>query len=122
MPKKILVADDERGQLNLLETALKSQGYEVLTASNGVEALRIAHNLKPDLLLLDVQMPEMDGDAVATEIRSEKSAFKNVPIIFITGLRTEKEIEEDHEENIFAKPVKLEMLFEKIKSLLGESI
>ncbi len=122
MPKKILVADDEHGARHLLEVALTSRGYEVLTASNGTEALRIAHNLKPDLVLLDVQMPEMDGDAVATEIRSEKSAVKNVPIIFITGLRTEKEIEEDHEENIFAKPVKLEILFEKIKSLIGEPV
>ena len=119
MPKTILVADDEKEQLKLLEIALKSQGYAVLTASNGREALRLAHNLKPDLVLLDVKMPEMDGDLVAMEIRAEHSAVKNVPIIFITGLRTEKEIEEDHEENILAKPIELSHLFEKIKTLIG---
>jgi CheY-like chemotaxis protein len=119
MPKTILVADDEKGQLNLLEIALKSRGYAVITASNGREALRLVHNLKPDLVLLDVQMPEMDGDTVAMEIRAEHSAVKDVPIIFITGLRTEQEIKEDNEENIFAKPVELNQLFEKIKSLIG---
>ena len=119
MPKTILVADDEQGQLKLLEAALKSKGYNVITASNGREALRLTHNLKPDLVLLDVQMPEMEGDIVAMHIRSEQSSIKNVPILFITGLRTEQEITEDKEENIFAKPVKLSELFDKIKNLIG---
>lgn len=119
MPKKILVADDNHGQLLTIRSLLESRGYAVITATNGEEALEKALGQKPDLIVLDVQMPVMEGDEAAMHLQS-KEETKRTPIIFITGLRTEKEIEENKEENIFAKPIRLEPFLSKIRELIGD--
>lgn len=119
MAKTILVADDNKGQRMLLQTRLEAWGYKVDLAQNGEEALSKAHSDKPDLLILDVSMPKMDGDEVYMYLKSEP-AFRSIPILILTGLRSEKEIRESHEENMFAKPVNFEELKVRIRALIGE--
>jgi DNA-binding response OmpR family regulator len=118
MPKTILVADDDRGQVELFEKALKAKGYEILKAYDGEKAYDLAVSAKPDLILLDVSMPKMDGDLVYTYLKAPDSLIKHTPILFITGLKTEKEILESGEENIFAKPVPLDKLLNRIADLV----
>lgn len=71
MPKTILVADDEPYVLRSLEFILKKEGYRVLTATDGQEALEKIQEKRPDLVFLDIQMPRMDGNTVCQALRSE---------------------------------------------------
>ena len=118
MPKKILIADDNHGELAMMQSLFEGRGYTVITAVNGEEAVEKALKEKPDIIVLDVQMPIMDGDEAAMHLKS-KEETKRIPIIFVTGLRTEREIEENKEEDIFAKPIKLEAFLNKVKVLVG---
>ena len=88
MAAKILVVDDEKRLVALVEAYLKQEGYGVITASNGQEALHLARQEKPDLILLDIMMPEMDGFEFIQVHRRER----DTPIILLTA-RVE---EEDH--------------------------
>lgn len=81
MGNKILVVDDEKSIVNIISYNLKKEGYEVITANNGADGYKIFNEEKPDLILLDIMMPEMDGYEVCKKIR-EKS---NVPIIMLTA-------------------------------------
>lgn len=81
MPKKILIVEDEANIRELLRLYLEREGYTVLEAENGVEGIKKWKSDKPDMLLLDVMMPVMDGRAVCREIRAES----DVPIIMLTA-------------------------------------
>ena len=81
MPKKILIVEDEANIRELLRLYLECEGYTVLEAENGVEGIKKWKSDKPDMLLLDVMMPVMDGWAVCKEIRAES----DVPIIMLTA-------------------------------------
>ena len=83
MGKKILVVDDEPAFVRLVNQVLSHKGYEVFTASDGQEALRLLFAHKPDLVLLDVMMPRMDGWQTCSRIRE----FSEVPVIILTGRR-----------------------------------
>lgn len=81
MKKKVLVVDDEPAFVNLVEQVLTQKGYEVLKASNGQESLRLLFARKPDIVLLDVVMPRMDGWQTCSLIRD----VSDIPVIIITG-------------------------------------
>ena len=81
MVKKILIVDDDDALVRLFDQFLTGKGYEVLKASNGQEALRLFFAHKPDLVLLDIVMPEMDGWQTCSRIRD----LSDVPIIMLTG-------------------------------------
>ena len=78
---RVLVVDDEERILNFLKSKLKVSGYEVLTASNGVEALEQVQAQEPDLVVLDVMMPKMDGFETLKELRT----FSSVPVIILSA-------------------------------------
>ena len=78
---KILVVDDEELLVKGIRFNLQNEGYEVITGSNGLEAVQLAQSQAPDLIILDVMMPEMDGLAACSSIRS----FSDVPIILLTA-------------------------------------
>jgi len=80
-PFRILVVDDEERIINFLRTKFKASGYEVLTASNGIEGLEQAQAQEPDLIVLDLLMPKMDGLEMLKELRS----FSAVPVIMLTA-------------------------------------
>ena len=90
--KKILVVDDERSITTFLKTYLEDTGrYDVQTENSGEDALRAALKFKPDLILLDIMMKDMSGDAVAERMRADPLLFKT-PIIFLTGIVTKEEV------------------------------
>jgi two-component system phosphate regulon response regulator PhoB len=88
MKAKILVADDEPDSLELIGVNLSNAGYEVATATNGREALQLARSGRPQLILLDLMLPEMDGLDVCKVLR-EEAATAFIPIIMLTARATE---------------------------------
>ena len=87
MTKKILIIDDEPAFLNLVEQVLTQKGYEILTARSGREGLRLIFDQRPDLVLLDVVIPGVDGWQVCSRIRE----ISDIPIIMITGRHKSEE-------------------------------
>jgi signal transduction histidine kinase len=85
VPPRVLIVDDERRNAELLKVLLTPEGYTLLTATNGEDALGLLAAQKPDLILLDVMMPGMDGYEVATKIK-QNPATNNIPIIMLTAL------------------------------------
>lgn len=90
---KILVADDEQVFVNYIEFALEHWDYQVITASDGNETLKKAIMEKPDAILLDIHMPDMDGPEICAKLK-ENPQTSDIPILFITGMLS-KEIKED---------------------------
>ena len=89
--KRILVIDDEPDFCKLVKKNIEQTGeFEVLTATNGEEGIRLVREIKPDLVLLDIIMPEVDGADVAAQIRDDKS-IKDTPIVFLTAIIREEE-------------------------------
>ena len=117
---KILLVDDEPDILEIVGYNLKNEGYQVYTANNGVEALKSAKKITPNLILLDIMMPEMDGIETCEKIRAIKS-LENTLIAFLTARN------EDYSQvagfdagadDYITKPIKPKVLISKVKSLL----
>ncbi len=89
--KRILAIDDENDVLLIIKTALKSEGFEVITAGNGFDGLAVAEDQKPDLILLDLMMPEMDGMEVLKRLK-ENDQTDQIPVIILTGLSDRSKI------------------------------
>ncbi len=85
---QILIVDDEPNILVVLEYLIRQQGYRVLRANNGTEALKVIEKEKPSIIVLDVMMPEMDGFELARRIRRDER-FDDIRIIFLTAKGTE---------------------------------
>ncbi|MEM0011514.1 MAG: response regulator [Candidatus Bathyarchaeia archaeon] len=84
MPKKILVVDDERPIVRLVQVNLEHAGYEVVTAYDGREALEKVEQEKPDLIILDVMMPQMDGFEVIQRLQANPKT-RDIPVIMLTA-------------------------------------
>jgi len=90
MQQKILVVDDDPDILDALIMILESRGYQAITARDGIEALAKLEAEKPDLMILDLLMPKMDGFAVYKELQDPKwSKHKDMPILILTSVREE---------------------------------
>lgn len=87
---KILLADDEKSVQHVLGRRLQARGYEVVTASNGEEAVQKAGNEHPDLILMDIMMPKKNGNEAAAELHERKDTA-HIPIIFLTCLVNNEE-------------------------------
>ena len=116
--KKILIVDDEADVLAALEKRLTNAGYAVVKADNGKDAIILAKREKPNLILLDVMMPEMDGAKTAQLLR-EDAATQDIPVMFLTCLLTPAEQKHGMKEvagNFFiAKPYESQELLGEIK-------
>jgi putative two-component system response regulator len=117
----ILVIDDETSFLTIMEDFLEGHGYSVLKAASGADGYQIARSRRPDLIILDISMPLMDGGEVAQKLR-ETSETKDIPVIFLTGLLS-KEIEANKGHIIgghimFSKPCNFGELVEQIERLV----
>lgn len=118
--QKILVVEDEKDFQSLLELTLKKAGYEVRIAPNGEEALKAFHEQRPNLILLDIRLPDMDGFEVFKRLKGDKESL-GVPVIVLTvqsavtvvlqGLRLGAQ-------DYMIKPFNPEELLERISSLL----
>ncbi|KPL78936.1 chemotaxis protein CheY [Ornatilinea apprima] len=91
MAKKILIAEDEADIRALIEFTLKFAGFDVVTAKNGLEALEAAQAELPDLILLDVRMPQMTGYEACEAIKSDPD-IRHIPVVFLSAKGQEKEI------------------------------
>ncbi|SHF27489.1 two-component system, OmpR family, alkaline phosphatase synthesis response regulator PhoP [Fodinibius roseus] len=118
--KTILVVDDEQDLLDLIEYNLKKEGFDVLKAEDGLEGIDIARKHRPDLVLLDIMMPKMDGLEVVERMRSDKK-IKRIPIIFLTARGDEKtEVEglDKGGDDYITKPISTTKLISRIKAVL----
>jgi two-component system, OmpR family, alkaline phosphatase synthesis response regulator PhoP len=121
---KILVVDDEADILEFITYNLKKEGYEVWTAQNGKEALPIAKKIKPDLILLDVMMPVMDGIETCKLIKSDPD-FSQTYVVFLTARSEEySEIEGFNAgaDDYIAKPIKPKVLVTRLSAILRRKI
>ena len=118
--QKILVVDDESDIVELISYNLTKEGYQVYTASNGKEAIKVAKEVFPDLIILDVMMPEMDGIEACRLMRSMPE-FKQVFMVFLTARSEEySEIAGFHvgADDYIAKPIKPRALMSRINAIL----
>ncbi len=83
--KKVLVVDDDRDDLKMISMILEPEGYEIITAENGAEALEKVESEAPDLILLDVMMPELDGFAACAKLKASPHS-KGIPVVLLTGV------------------------------------
>lgn len=122
MSKKILAVDDEQDVLKMLVKRLEIAGYNVVTAVNGRLAISVAKAEMPDLIVMDINMPEMDGSQ-AGQILKADAKTKHIPIIYLTALVTKQETKNTRNiiaGNYFvAKPYDPTELLNDIKSILG---
>lgn len=122
--KTVLVVDDEPDVLTYLSTFLEDQGFAILKAKDGKEAMEVAASEKPDLITLDISMPEQSGVRTFRDLQDHDDT-KNIPVIVITGVTSEfkkfllsrKQVEPPTA--YFEKPIDREALLEKINELLS---
>ena len=117
---KILLVDDEPDILEIVGYNLKNEGYSVYTACNGIEAVKSAKKITPNLILLDIMMPEMDGIEACEKIRTVKS-LENTLIAFLTARNEDYSYVAGFDagaDDYITKPIKPKVLISKVKSLL----
>ena len=121
MGKKILVVDDEKPIVELISFNLKKEGHEIISANDGEDGYNKALNEKPDLILLDVMLPKMDGFTLAKEIRLIN---QEVPIIFLTAKNLKSDILDGFKvgaDDYLTKPFNILELKARIRALLKRS-
>lgn len=117
MKPRVLVVDDESDFIQLLKYNLEHQGFDILTATNGVEALNIARRELPDVVLIDLMLPDLDGFSVCEILRSQPST-STVPIIIVSALDGEYVRSRGIRAGVscsFKKPVDMKVLGESIR-------
>lgn len=119
MKRKILVVDDEENMRETLADVLRMKGYQVVMASNGLEAAAVANVQLPDLILMDYNLPRIKGDTVARQLKQVNPRTKGIPIILISGESfLEKRAKEVGCEAFLSKPLDNSELLALVKKLL----
>jgi two-component system alkaline phosphatase synthesis response regulator PhoP len=121
-PKKILVVDDEVDLVETVRFPLEMEGYHVLVSYNGEDALNQARKENPDLILLDLMLPKLDGYKVCRLLKFDER-YKHIPILMLTAKTQEKDkvlgLETGADEYI-TKPFEMDYLMEKVKAYLSK--
>lgn len=121
MPKKILLADDEADIVSLVSARLKANGYEVLPAHDGETAFRLAKEGRPDLVILDVMMPKLDGYKVCRLLKFD-TRCKGIPVIMLTARTQPEDLKlaaECGADVYLTKPLNFQEFLAKIAEILG---
>lgn len=127
MPDKILIVDDDPDILDAVSIILEAKGYQVVTAKDGIEGLANLKAEKPDLMILDLLMPKMDGFAVCKELQDPRwSKYREIPILIMTSVREEAsrrryELETGIEldvDDYVEKPIPPDVLVERVARLI----
>ena len=121
MAEKVLVADDDEDIVFMLKSMLEKNGYEVVTAADGEQALRVLRTQTPDLMIVDLTMPNMSGWNFTTKVR-QNERFKNTPIIVLSGLlENQREPEVFESASIYMpKPFDIFEVLKKVQDLLKQ--
>ena len=117
----ILVVDDVRENVELLESLLAAEGYQVITATDGKSALKLVTDRNPDLVLLDIMMPALDGYEVCRHIKADP-ATASTPVVMVTVLDELEDIEKGVEagtDDFLVKPINRIELLTRVRSLLN---
>lgn len=120
--KKILVVDDEKDIRDLIKDALVRENFSVITSEGGEDAILLSKKEKPDLILLDIAIPLMDGYTICERIKKD-GATKNIPVVFLTGKDLDTDSVIEHCQNLFvagyiSKMSPLKELLETVKEVL----
>lgn len=121
--RNIVIVDDEFEMAQLLKMDLELEHYHVAFALNGREALELIKKVHPDLVLLDISMPEMDGYEVLEQLKANEST-KGIPVIILTAKGLEQDIQKGLKlgaDDYIVKPFFPALLFKRIKSVLKET-
>ena len=121
-PAKILIVDDEPDLAETVRFSLELEGYSVLVATNGEEGLNVARQEKPDLILLDLMLPKLDGYKVCRLLKFDER-YKSIPILMLTAKTQEKDKilgKETGANEYLTKPFDMDELMAKIKSYLSK--
>ncbi len=127
MGKKILVVDDDPDLVETTSIILKSKKYDVIAAYGGIEGLEKARNEKPDLIVLDVMMPDKDGYTVCRELKADPD-LSGIPVLLLTAVVanipttrfTQRMGMETEADDFIDKPVEPQVLVERIEALLAK--
>jgi two-component system, OmpR family, alkaline phosphatase synthesis response regulator PhoP len=120
MPKSILVVDDETVVVEISKRRLQERGYEVHTASNGNEALECLKSKIPDLILLDVQMPQMNGYTFIIE-KNKIPEYVDIPVVMLSAYNEVEPLLKRHGIKYYLlKPLKLQDLIDKVVEIVGQ--
>jgi DNA-binding response OmpR family regulator len=117
----ILVADDEEDLRELVTYRLTRSGYQVIGAGDGLEALELAAERTPDLMVLDVMMPKLDGYELTRRVRAE-AALRSIPVILLTARSQESDIDRGFEvgaDDYLKKPFNPDELVARVRAVLG---
>ena len=121
-PKKILVVDDEVDLVETVRFSLELEGFDVLVSYNGEDALNQARKEKPDLIILDLMLPKLDGYKVCRLLKFDER-YKYIPILMLTAKTQEKDKilgKETGADEYITKPFEMDYLMEKVKAYLNK--
>ena len=121
--QRILVVEDRMALLIAIQSILETEGYSILTATNGVEALQVMEEVRPDLILSDILMPQMDGFALCEAVRA-RPEWASIPFIFLTAKAEREDVAKSKAlgvEDYIIKPFDPEDLLEAVRARLAHS-
>ncbi len=118
---RILIAEDEPDMRELIGTVLQEEGFETILATDGEDAIRKAHEHHPDLIILDIMMPRMDGYETCEAIKADPTT-KDIPVVFLSAKAQDSDIEKGKTydvEEYLTKPFDPDTLIEVVERVLG---
>lgn len=119
----VLAVDDENDVLIIIKTSLETEGYTVLSASNGADALELAKKNSPDVILLDLMMPEMDGFEVLEHLKEDEETCL-IPVVVLTGISEKEKIQQALDKGVhyyIVKPFEHYDLVSKVHTALNDA-
>lgn len=120
MTKKVLIVEDEETILELCSTIFKLEGYRVLCARDGEEALKITREYNPDIVVLDIQLPKINGNEVCKSVKSDPT-MSHIKILVLSGMAQDSDLQEAQKAGADAymtKPFSSTAIVEKVEELL----
>lgn len=122
MSKTVMIVEDNELNMKLFNDLLEAQDYATIQTNNGREALELARNRHPDLILMDIQLPEISGLDVTKQLKADKE-LAGIPVIAVTAFAMkgdEERIRESGCEAYISKPISVAHFLETVKSYIGE--
>ena len=123
MPKTVLIVEDNELNMKLFHDLLQANGFNTIETRNGIEALDLARQHKPDLILMDIQLPEVSGLEVTKWIK-EDDELKSIPVVAVTAFAMkgdEERIREGGCEAYISKPISVAMFLDTVRQFIGEA-